>query len=33
MEYKGKCLCGAVQFSAKKMSNKVGACHCNMCKK
>ncbi|AMC34923.1 GFA family protein [Janthinobacterium sp. B9-8] len=32
-EYKGACLCGAVQFSAKTMSNKVGACHCAMCRK
>lgn len=33
MEYKGACLCGAVQFTAKSMSNKVGACHCGMCRK
>ncbi|MCX7207972.1 MAG: GFA family protein [Proteobacteria bacterium] len=33
MEYKGACLCGAVKFSAKTMSNKVGACHCGMCRK
>jgi hypothetical protein len=30
---KGSCLCGAVNVSAKTMSNKVGACHCSMCQK
>ncbi len=29
---KGTCLCGAVKIAAKNMSNKVGACHCNMCR-
>ena len=29
----GNCLCGAVQFSAKQVSNHVGACHCGMCRK
>lgn len=28
----GHCLCGAVQVTAKTMSSKVGACHCNMCR-
>jgi hypothetical protein len=28
----GKCLCGAVQAVAKTMSDKVGACHCSMCR-
>jgi hypothetical protein len=32
-EYKGACLCGAVKFRAKMMNNKVGACHCGMCRK
>ncbi len=30
---KGSCLCGAVMITAKTMSAKVGACHCNMCRK
>ena len=30
---KGSCLCGAVSISATSMSNFVGACHCNMCRK
>ncbi len=29
----GSCLCGAVRISAKNMSNIVGACHCNICRK
>ena len=28
----GSCLCGAVRFTAKNMSNSIGACHCNMCR-
>ena len=27
------CLCGAVRITANSMSNSVGSCHCNMCKK
>ena len=30
---KGSCLCGAVSVSTTSMSNHVGACHCNMCRK
>lgn len=30
---KGSCLCGAVGIEAKNMSNLVGACHCNTCRK
>ena len=30
---KGQCLCGAVKFIAKDMSNNVEACHCGMCRK
>lgn len=30
---KGSCLCGAVSLSTTSMSNKVGACHCTMCRK
>lgn len=27
----GKCLCGAVSFTAKDVSSEVSACHCGMC--
>ena len=30
---KASCLCGAVKISAMAMSNKAGACHCDMCRK
>jgi hypothetical protein len=30
---KGNCLCGAVRITAKAMNIKVGACHCDMCRK
>ena len=29
----GSCLCGAVHFTANNANNKVGACHCGMCRK
>ncbi len=29
----GSCLCGSVRISAINPSNKVGACHCGMCRK
>lgn len=29
----GQCLCGKVKMVAKKASNKVGACHCGICRK
>ena len=29
----GSCLCGAVRVIATKPDNKVGACHCGMCRK
>ncbi len=29
----GKCLCGAVHVKAKQVTNKVGACHCEMCRR
>ena len=29
----GSCLCGAVRTTANNFSNKVGACHCGMCRK
>ena len=28
----GQCLCGAVSFTARMMSQHVGACHCAMCR-
>lgn len=30
---KGSCLCGATKVTASNMSQHVGACHCNMCRK
>ena len=30
---KGSCLCGAVRIRADNPSDKVGACHCGMCRK
>ncbi len=32
-ELKGACLCGGVQIVAKNAGNKVGACHCDTCRK
>ncbi len=29
----GTCLCGAISFTAQNMKNRIGACHCNMCRK
>lgn len=29
----GSCLCGAVRITANNLNNKVGACHCGMCRK
>lgn len=29
----GHCLCGAVSVTASTMGNKVGACHCGMCRR
>lgn len=29
----GQCLCGAVKFTAKGISNNVEACHCGMCRR
>ena len=29
----GSCLCGAVCITANNFNNKVGACHCRMCRK
>ncbi|MEO0518167.1 MAG: GFA family protein [Cyanobacteria bacterium P01_A01_bin.116] len=32
LESKGRCLCGAVSFTAKNVSSHIGACHCSMCR-
>ena len=32
-EGKGRCLCGAVRFTARDMSTGVDACHCGMCRR
>ena len=32
-EGQGRCLCGAVKFTAKHISNHVEACHCSMCRR
>ncbi|MDJ0712193.1 MAG: GFA family protein, partial [Woeseiaceae bacterium] len=29
----GHCLCGAVRVTAREIGNKVGACHCTMCRR
>lgn len=28
-----KCLCGAVHIKAKKVTNKIGVCHCEICRR
>ena len=33
IEYRGACLCGAVQVAAKANDRSVEACHCTMCRK
>lgn len=33
MDTTGRCLCGAVSFSAKGLDPKVTACHCDMCRR
>jgi hypothetical protein len=30
---KGRCLCGAVNFTATNINNNVAACHCGMCRR
>jgi hypothetical protein len=30
---RGKCLCGAIKITAKNAGDKVGACHCKMCRR
>ena len=33
MERTGKCLCGAVSYTAKGLKPELGACHCGMCRR
>lgn len=33
MERTGKCLCGAVTFTARGIDSDAGACHCDMCRR
>jgi len=33
MERKGKCLCGAVSYTAKDLKPELSACHCGMCRR
>ncbi len=33
IESDGSCLCGLIRFTVKKISQNVGACHCNICRK
>lgn len=33
VDISGKCLCGAVRFTAQTASRHFGACHCSMCRK
>jgi hypothetical protein len=33
IKQKGSCLCGSVRITAINPSNKIGACHCGMCRK
>lgn len=33
MDRTGKCLCGAVTFTAKELSDEASACHCGMCRR
>jgi hypothetical protein len=31
--YQGQCLCGAIKYEAEKVADKMGHCHCTMCRK
>lgn len=33
VQRKGRCLCGAVSITASRASQRLGACHCSMCRK
>ncbi len=30
---KGRCLCGAIEVTVEAVSSRLGACHCNMCRR
>jgi len=32
VERTGKCMCGAVKYTAKELKTELGACHCEMCR-
>lgn len=32
-KYRGQCLCGDIQFEVSKLGEKMGHCHCTMCRK
>lgn len=32
-ELQGQCMCGAVRLTASRAGNRVGACHCGMCRR
>jgi hypothetical protein len=33
MERTGKCMCGAVSYTAKGVDKEIAACHCSMCRR
>lgn len=33
MSYRGQCLCGGIQYKVDKIGEKMGHCHCSMCRK
>lgn len=33
IEAKGRCLCGEIRITAKRLGTNVGACHCGMCRR
>jgi hypothetical protein len=33
MAYRGQCLCGGIQFKVDMIGEKMGHCHCSMCRK
>lgn len=33
LTYTGSCLCGAVRYEASHLSERIGHCHCTMCRK
>ncbi len=33
MKYQGQCLCGAIRYELDALSERMGHCHCSMCRK